>query len=184
MVGFLGLLIGIFQSFLPDRWLPASLLLWRRSRTNSFDLLWVLGISLLHTLGGAVLGWGLIEVLRTFGRAEDATFLHALALLLLGGGVIFRASRFPSLEQWFSKTETPGAWREVLRSLGPSEVSVVLVLEAHRLQIDLGALLIPFIWGALGTQVGLILWSRDLWNRPRVTPKVREFLMRLRWDLG
>ncbi len=162
--------VGVVQSITPDRWLPGSIVSWKRGYNESRTI----GLSMMLGLAHILMGFGLYKVLQFFGLRElvAQTGFGLFAALVLFTGLTLRYFSFNRIKEIvLSSSRGTLPMGLLIQLIGPSEV---LVLVLVRTQNIAGGLLPVFFAYSAGTLLAislLSLFGRELWNNPFWLPR-------------
>jgi hypothetical protein len=165
-------LAGAVQVVAPDRWMPASVFVWRRgwrlNRIAGFAAL----IFSVHVLLGALLYFALSRIF--WQVSED--YLGIFSLLFLGSIGTIRAIRFSRFREVLYRDPQSGRVVYSLLSLiGPSEMVIPVLMKAHLEGIAILPVLGAFLLGTTAAGLTALSLARGRWNRPMALPSAVQW---------
>ncbi len=163
---------GAIQMVAPDRWMPASVFVWRRGWKFSK----LAGFSLMSGSAHVLLGLVLYLALAKCFALVPENSLGVFSLLFLGAIGTLRAIRFSRFrEVLFRDSHSTHIVGALISLVGPSEMIIPVLMKAHMDEAPLLPVVGAFWVGTcLAGVFGLVI-ARARWNQPMALPSAVQW---------
>lgn len=183
MIIFLALLMGALTAFSPDRWLPASVIAWRKGWKTSRTILFASFALFFHVL----LGYFLFLVFQDIEHLVDQSFqihlsssrLFYLAVAFMFALILARKWRLPRIQKALH-VDSHNFWGSliVFSLLGPCEMIVPIFVKAKALGVGYLLPFVAFLIGSCFAGTSLVTGGKWLWNKPLGLPQGMDWVYR------
>lgn len=163
-------LAGVITSFIPDRWMPASLIAWKSGFSASKTSLYNASLTLAHV----ALGVGIFAVfnsqLTTLREGNNGLLLGAFLLAM----ILVRFFRFKGLKEILkAPAETPLMRQSTIAFslIGPNEIIIPILIKASGSHAHMVQATVAYTTGLVVTSALLAVVGRKVWSTPTILPR-------------
>lgn len=165
-------LAGAVQMVAPDRWMPASVFVWRRG----WHLDKLAGFSFMIFSVHVVLGFAIFAALAKVFAGVPENLLGVFSLIFLGSIGTVRAVRFSRFrEVLYRDPQSRRVMYALMSLIGPSEMVIPVLMKARLDGIPMIPVLISFWLGTCLAGLMALSIARVRWNRPMALPSAVQW---------